>query len=188
MAITAIPTTYKGIEFRSRLEAKWAIMFDYFDWRWEYEPIDLAGYIPDFHVDFGREQFFIEIKPEMTSWDLLPALEKACEARGDRTETILVLGGSRGTPRHGYEYGRWDLNALMRQNCWPLVDDVYLAICPTCHTIVPLTYDGGWGFPCCPIPEGDNKHQRHELPIIEGLIEDYWTQATNRVKYRHRAR
>ena len=45
MTIAAIPTTYKGIYFRSRLEAKWAFVFDQIGWPWEYEPIDLNGYI-----------------------------------------------------------------------------------------------------------------------------------------------
>lgn len=47
---TAIPTAYGGVNFRSRLEARWAAMFDLLGWRWEYEPLDLDGYIPDFLV------------------------------------------------------------------------------------------------------------------------------------------
>lgn len=47
----AIPTTYRGIQMRSRLEAKWAAYFDLRgDTKWEYEPIDLDGWIPDFTV------------------------------------------------------------------------------------------------------------------------------------------
>ena len=49
-ASAAIPTTYKGIRFRSRLEARWAAMFDICGWRWEYEPLDLPGWIPDFLI------------------------------------------------------------------------------------------------------------------------------------------
>ncbi|MEA2669684.1 MAG: hypothetical protein QOJ33_2618, partial [Chloroflexota bacterium] len=30
----AIPTTYDGVNFRSRLEAKWAAFFDLLGWRW----------------------------------------------------------------------------------------------------------------------------------------------------------
>lgn len=47
----AIPTRYLGIQFRSRLEARWAAFFSLVGWRWRYEPIDLAGYIPDFIVN-----------------------------------------------------------------------------------------------------------------------------------------
>lgn len=33
-----IPTMYKGIQFRSRLEARWAVFFDTLGIKWEYEP------------------------------------------------------------------------------------------------------------------------------------------------------
>ncbi len=39
---------YAGVQFRSRLEARWAAMFDLLGWPWEYEPVDLDGYIPDY--------------------------------------------------------------------------------------------------------------------------------------------
>jgi hypothetical protein len=62
VAISAIPTVYKGIRMRSRLEAKWAAFFDQVPWRWEYEPIDFDGWIPDF-VLLGRKQVFVDVKP-----------------------------------------------------------------------------------------------------------------------------
>jgi len=63
--IRAIPTKYRGITFRSRLEAKWAAMFDQLEWRWEYEAIDLNGYIPDFILQF-HQPVLAEVKPAMT--------------------------------------------------------------------------------------------------------------------------
>lgn len=45
-----IPTLYAGTQFRSRLEARWAALFDLLGWPWEYEPIDLPGWIPDFRI------------------------------------------------------------------------------------------------------------------------------------------
>lgn len=45
-----IPTTYAGVRFRSRLEAKWACFFDQLGIHWEYELLDLNGWIPDFMV------------------------------------------------------------------------------------------------------------------------------------------
>lgn len=64
----AIPTLYNGVQFRSRLEARWAAMFDLLEWRWEYEPIDLDGYIPDFIITpLLRSQVLIEVKP-LTEW------------------------------------------------------------------------------------------------------------------------
>jgi hypothetical protein len=49
--IANIPTTYNGVQFRSRLEAKWAAFFDLLGWRWHYEPLDLDGWIPDFLIE-----------------------------------------------------------------------------------------------------------------------------------------
>lgn len=47
----AIPTTYNGINFRSVLEARFALLFDSLGLVWDYEPaIPLSGYIADFLV------------------------------------------------------------------------------------------------------------------------------------------
>lgn len=63
--IKNIPTTYNGITFRSRLEARWAYYWDLIGlkWMYEFEGFDLNGewYLPDFYIpEFG----YIEIKPE----------------------------------------------------------------------------------------------------------------------------
>ncbi len=64
MSIAAIPTVYAGVQFRSRLEARWAAFFDLLRWRWEYEPIDLDGYIPDFVLSrSGKQPALVEVKP-----------------------------------------------------------------------------------------------------------------------------
>lgn len=69
--IAAHPTTYNGVRFRSRLEARWAAFFDLVKWEWEYEPIDLQGWVPDFWIQLpcdhsecpsGRE-LYAEVKP-----------------------------------------------------------------------------------------------------------------------------
>jgi hypothetical protein len=69
---TGIPTTYAGVNFRSRLEAKWAAFFDLVCWRWTYEPLDYPGWIPDFMLEepssFGQAGILIEVKPEHL-WD-----------------------------------------------------------------------------------------------------------------------
>ena len=65
-----IPTTYRGIKFRSRLEATWAA---YFDLRndnttWQYEPVDFPGWIPDFSVQIPHfpGPSLAEVKPIYT--------------------------------------------------------------------------------------------------------------------------
>ena len=55
----AIPTTFKGIEFKSRLEAQTAFLFETFGIAWEYEPTSVMlsngiCYTPDFHLPNQR--------------------------------------------------------------------------------------------------------------------------------------
>lgn len=65
---SGIQTVYRGIEFRSRTEARYAAWFDQCGWRWEYEPFDLAGWIPDFSL--GPRGVLVEIKPfvDLDQW------------------------------------------------------------------------------------------------------------------------
>jgi hypothetical protein len=67
----AIPTIYQGIRFRSRLEAKWACFFTEMCWPWEYEPIDLPGWIPDFAVRVPEldRMVLVECKPAFRAED-----------------------------------------------------------------------------------------------------------------------
>jgi hypothetical protein len=58
-----IPTTYCHINMRSRLEARWAAFFDLCGWRWEYEPIDEIGWVPDFLLIGKRDAIKVEVKP-----------------------------------------------------------------------------------------------------------------------------
>jgi len=50
---------------RSRLEAKYASLFDAFGWRWSYEPLDFPNRIPDFLLHF-RHPLIIEVKPALS--------------------------------------------------------------------------------------------------------------------------
>lgn len=62
MKYAAIPTLYKNIRFRSRLEARWAVFLDSINFVWKYEPYDMDGWIPDF--TFGPDdEVFAEVKP-----------------------------------------------------------------------------------------------------------------------------
>jgi hypothetical protein len=78
--MAGIPTIYRGVQFRSRIEARWAAFFQIAKLRWMYEPLDLAGYIPDFLVwmpyspDIGP--FLVEIKSEIDGQQLIEAAQK----------------------------------------------------------------------------------------------------------------
>lgn len=94
--IKPIKTKYAGVTFRSRLEATWAAFFDLMGWKWEYEPIDLDGWSPDFLLrgDYS-EEILVEVKP-ITSIRQLKNPEKyirgnPVENHWSRSE-CLVLG------------------------------------------------------------------------------------------------
>lgn len=63
MSIAAKPTRYNDIEFRSRLEARWAAFFDLAGWHWKYEPFDLDEWTPDFILHGAANDILIEVKP-----------------------------------------------------------------------------------------------------------------------------
>lgn len=63
-AIKAIPTAYRGVQMRSRLEASFAEQLDFYNIKWVYEAegydIDGVWYLPDFWLpDLGA---FVEVK------------------------------------------------------------------------------------------------------------------------------
>lgn len=65
-AFRAITTRYKGYNFRSRLEARWAVFFDHLGIRWDYEPegFELGNglrYLPDFWLPDLK--LWVEVKP-----------------------------------------------------------------------------------------------------------------------------
>ena len=54
----AIPTTYKGVQMRSRMEARCAFFLDLMGWDWEYEPESImlhtgVPFRPDFRANEG---------------------------------------------------------------------------------------------------------------------------------------
>lgn len=74
-----IETKVLGTTFRSRLEARWALMFTALGWEWEYEPFDADGYIPDF-VIVGPHPLVVEIKPCVDTLAMAPAAKRAASA------------------------------------------------------------------------------------------------------------
>lgn len=67
----AIQTSYRGYRFRSRLEARWAVFFDYLKSSWEYEKegvlLPCGPYLPDFWFPDpdGVGPIWVETKPNI---------------------------------------------------------------------------------------------------------------------------
>ncbi len=116
-----IPTMYSGIQFRSRLEARYALLFDALGLTWHYEPLDLAGYVPDYivAVQFARDRrstydkMVFEVRPET---DVLAAIEKI--SRSGWQHAACVVTATPFTTPAGYVLGyATDLVTLRDHDC-----------------------------------------------------------------------
>ena len=93
-----IPTTYAGVRYRSRLEARWAAFFSSIGWRFIYEPEDFGGWIPDFALVHKGGPTYVEIKP-LYQTDYPVELAEELEAiRLPREREVLLLGCELGPP------------------------------------------------------------------------------------------
>lgn len=82
----------KGINFRSRLEARWAELFTELGFEWDYEPIDLDGYIPDFIIKLPNDinnEILIEVKG-ITDFKKLIEHKKKIEDSGWKSYYLIV--------------------------------------------------------------------------------------------------
>lgn len=83
--IKAIDTPYAGHLFRSRLEARWAVVLDTAGIPWEYEsegyelPNGLGRYLPDFYLPTLNT--FLEVKGTAPTQDEKQKLLSLCKAR-----------------------------------------------------------------------------------------------------------
>jgi hypothetical protein len=61
-------TSYRGVEFPSRLDARYAALFDLLRWQWMYEPpFELKGWKPEFLIK-GAKPIFVAVRP-ITAFD-----------------------------------------------------------------------------------------------------------------------
>jgi ribosomal protein L37AE/L43A len=159
-----VPTLYRGVMMRSRLEARWAAFFDALRWPWEYEPLDLAGYIPDFVLGFEAGDVIVEVKPR--DGDLAFAQSKI-EVSGWEREAIVVVSAAQpeiGTllARDGGEF-QWQTATLFG--------------CLSCGQPSLRSVEGHWRCRVCGAYAG-NAHVGEFEPL------DAWNDAGNRVQWR----
>src|SRR6185369_17742242 len=117
--IKAIPTMYRGVQFRSRLEAKYACLFDQLGWVWDYEQLDYDGYIPDFTLAF-KKPMLVEVKPinDWFGFDWNPVIEKAIDS-GVKGR-LMVVGAK---VFHFESLGATTIGRIYEQELFP--DDAY---------------------------------------------------------------
>ena len=80
----AIETRYNGYRFRSRLEARWAIVFDVLGIRYEYEPegfeLEAGPYLPDFRL------------PDLKCWVEVKGPEPTKEEEAKASQLAVLTG------------------------------------------------------------------------------------------------
>lgn len=123
--IKAIETRYRGYRFRSRLEARWAVFFDYLGLTWEYEKqgfsINGQAYLPDFWIKNWNA--WVEIKPQ----DGTQQGHYLCLGLSKEYKVVLA----RGNPWRGEHsmtiYSRGDVMTTGRLECIDMeVEDDFL--------------------------------------------------------------
>lgn len=188
---TAIPTTYAAINFRSRLEAKWAAFFDACGWPWHYEPVDLDGWIPDFAL--GWWPMLVEVKPFFYAHEFTHALAKIT-ATGHREPVVLLGAVPRFEARaigwlavwqstdHVEEPGEWVLHDL---HMGYTAGNGRLGLCPT---------DGSWINVIFRTPKGGSRAEAKtwsrvcdkavgRREPVGKVVWRYWATACNRSQW-----
>lgn len=134
----ARPTTYKGIQMRSRLEASFAARLDAVSARWQYEPRCFANehgqYLPDFQLlNVSGSGFYVEVKPgsllhgdEKTVIGNVDAVMEKMEiiwsSEPDAALEIFVAGEHKDTIFSGYRdhgAGIWVMHGRPVSTIWP---------------------------------------------------------------------
>lgn len=123
-------TIYNGYEFRSKLEAKWAVFFDLCGIRYDYEPeaficFDSSQYTPDFFLydvllrsDDTIIGVYVEIKPQNFN-----DYDREYKVRiSSAVETLIVLVGdpvysTDQTERPNFQYAPVFDNAMILMYC-----------------------------------------------------------------------
>jgi len=91
--IKPIPTRYKGVEYRSRLEARWAVFFEKMKMTYIYEPFQVDSYLPDFLIGIpGFVPCLFEIKPLKPNEQYVKHLREAQELVQSRLNLYICVG------------------------------------------------------------------------------------------------
>lgn len=190
----AIATAYRNFEFRSRLEAKWAVFFDLCGWKWSYEPIDCNGWIPDFAI--GHEPTLVEVKPFFHLQDFAEARAKIVRS-GYRKDVVLLgcdptwRNDERGSdaPPIGWLDCYWD-DALPGSEKW-IAWDLHFGFTEGNNRIGLCPMQGAWNnviwkaptHEFCTHPNKWSRVSLHRPEQIEKELVARWAEACNVSKW-----
>lgn len=118
MSTYGIKTRYAGQDFLSLAEARYAAAFDLLGWKWQYEPCEFLGYLPDFWVvPRGAEGFYVEAKGGVhSSKELFAETQKIVTV--DRAAFIVGSSPSVCLELHRYSRGGVTVSAWKFPRAW----------------------------------------------------------------------
>ena len=128
-----LETEYNGVLFRSRLEARWAIMFDALGLEWIYEPEcfvleNKLKYTPDFYLK--KYNLYVEIKPSLECLDDNYNIERW---NFFNAKLLLLMG----------DYPNFNVNIYWSLNHkYPEISNLPVVFCPN-SKYEPFYYSGG---------------------------------------------
>lgn len=167
----AIPTLYRGVTFRSRLEARWAVLFDAVGAPWVYEreafALPSGNYLPDFYLPDAKR--WVEIKPP----DPTPLAEALClELAAATGERVTMCAGDLTTWRMRLRHwspGQQMVDRVL-EDLGPgahAYDERFVpCVCSECG-LLDFTYPGDRGESPCKAT-GRPFHMRVE-PVVEAI-------------------
>lgn len=191
---TGIPTIWGGVEYRSRLEARWAAFFTRIGWSHTYEPFDGAGYIPDFLIH-GAHPLLVEVKPAATLKDYRAPIEKMTGGMADRWDhDLLIVGASPFPDLRSSWFGIPNAGLIGQQTggsdwVWAAGGWIECRFCPTTtrrsescgQTAIMHTEQWYVATPC-----GHYDGDQHIGHVNERLLQQQWAAACNDVKWEGR--
>lgn len=105
MDYTPKPTSLYGVDFRSRLEARWAIFLTELGIEWRYEPRlwklgpgSIVWYLPDFYLP--QAGVWAEVKPTNLNHEALEKVRLLASASGQ--PVVCLVGWPRMVEQVGY--------------------------------------------------------------------------------------
>jgi hypothetical protein len=179
------PTSYQGIRFRSRLEARWAIFFDELGIEWEFEKeafdTKYGYYLPDFFLPSLNKWFIV--KGQCLESDERRKVEDVCELT--HSSALIACGGLPSQfelDKRGLSCYRFDFIGFIRSSGDGLFsDETYLpCICEQCGKF-DFQYEGRYERNC-QCTDNDKGHQSEtwkHLTIQNALRKargSYWDQ------------
>lgn len=179
---SGIPTAYNGINFRSRLEARWAAFFDLLNWRWVYEPLDGDAYIPDFLL-LGNWPIMVEVKPAASLDELRTHTAKVERGLGEVWNNDILIVGLTPFLANSWSFG-WPSLGLLGEatsNGWTW-DEGEWHTCAKCFA--PSFHHAcmSYGSRIC----GHNDGDRYLAPPHDALLDSRWSMACNAAQWNQR--